>query len=319
VTISSWWRVLRVPLAVGLTTAVCVSAAIGLYASTRPAVYQARFTLVAAPAPKAATSVTDLGSVVDLVLPSLTELARSPDVLSRVTRKVGEGQDATQLAGQITVELVPASGVARVSVRDGSARRATSTASELAREIQSLHLLGAVGNFRAFNAQSRAREIAPDRPLGIGLGLAAGLIAGLLAGTVTALRRPRLVSRRQVAGTLGDAAVPVLRQVSLGALDSRTANLLTSIDAELIGVGRGASEALADMGWGPPLPQGSRSTAGDPTSASAQAPNGRVVLVGVLGMCTPEELSNAYGGVVAGGSRVVAVLMLDRVDATRSR
>jgi len=235
-------------------------------------------------------------------------LARSPSILTRVVEQVGGDQNVTRLAGYITVELVPASGVVRISVQDQDPQRAAALASALSNELRALDLLGPVGNLRSFDAAAPVRKVAPDLTAGLGFGLAGGVIAGLLAGTLVALRRPRIVSRRQAAAVIGDSDIPVLSQVSLRDLDEIANPLLTREDVVLIGVNREATKLLHEI-----VGQ-RRDRAGNSSAATLGASGQDVALIGWFGRCSPEELWNAFGGARAVGCRVLAVVLLTRAD-----
>ncbi|WP_410597404.1 hypothetical protein [Amycolatopsis sp. lyj-23] len=148
---------------------------------TRGEEYQGRVSLLAGPA---AADGAPYGEVVSLALPALVELARSPSVLQAAAPVSGYAPD--ELAGQVSVELVPASGLARLSVRAPSAERAGATAKALAKAMIDADLLAPAGKLRTLDPRPEIIPVAPDVPLVTGLALVGAVAAGL---ATAALRR----------------------------------------------------------------------------------------------------------------------------------
>ncbi|MGX7829134.1 hypothetical protein ACTG9Q_29030 [Actinokineospora sp. 24-640] len=156
----------------------------------RPPVYQARVGLVATAAPEG-VSAAQFGEVVSLTLPALAELARSPSVLAATAEKVAGAPRADELAGWISVELVPASGVARLSVRASSPELAGGLVSALVTTLRESDLLSPVGTLRPLDTRPDTVRLAPDWPLAIGFAIAAAVAAAVATATGWRLTRSR--------------------------------------------------------------------------------------------------------------------------------
>jgi hypothetical protein len=167
--------------------AVLTGAVVLLAVLLRGEEYEARVGLLATPAGPAPGSTAQYGEVVALTLPALVELARSPSVL----RAAADGWTSPEELGEhVAVELVPASGVARLSVRGPSAARAGAAAETIARAMIDAGLLAPAGTLRLLDAAPDVARVAPDRPLGIGLALAAAVVAGVAVLALCQVRRP---------------------------------------------------------------------------------------------------------------------------------
>ena len=302
--LKSWWIAMRRPLALGLMGAIVVSGLLWGYIATRPSEYQARFTLLAAPAPNSKSGQSDLASVASLTMPSLTDLARSPTVLSPVVAQVRGAPNIDELAGQITVELVPASGVARITLRDDDRARALLLAQLLSQQIRQLHLLEPAGTLRAFGpSPSSVRRVSPDLQLGKGFAAAAGVLAGLLVATMAMLVAPRLMGRRQVARLLRDRSVPILSFTSQSAdiaswwVDSHPQ--VTPVAASACDAARRVRSALDRSA--PDQGQDRREDGG-----SAEP----LLLVAALGRTTPDELLNGCALADARHSKILGVMLV---------
>ena len=189
----SWLRFLRVPAAVGVMVGLIVGVSLYAYASTRPERYQSEFTLVATPRGADADQGQDFSSVVSITLPSLTALVRSAGVLSKVADEV-DGVNVSELEGSIGVEIVPASGVARVTLQGSKPGRVTKAAAALSDAVLALDLLRPVGSFRSFDTDpTRVTQVRPDSTLALGLAASAGVLAGLIAGALVVLLDKRLL------------------------------------------------------------------------------------------------------------------------------
>jgi hypothetical protein len=136
--------------------------------------YEARVGLLATPAGAA----TQFGEVVALSLPAVVEVARSPTVLAA----------AKTLSADVAVELVPASGLARLTVRAPSAEQAGRAATAIARAVIAADLLAPAGTLRLLDERPDVTQVAPDRPLGVGLALAAAVVAGVAAAALRQVR-----------------------------------------------------------------------------------------------------------------------------------
>ncbi|MET8998461.1 hypothetical protein [Amycolatopsis sp. NPDC004169] len=168
---------------VGLSVVVAllVGLLVLLAGLTRGPEYQGRVSLLAGPAgPEGAP----YGEVVSLALPALVELARSPSVLQAAAPVSGYRPD--ELAGHVSVELVPASGLARLSVRAPSAEQAGAAAMALGKAMIDADLLAPAAKLRTLDSRPEVITIAPDVPLVGGLALVGAVAAGL---ATAALRR----------------------------------------------------------------------------------------------------------------------------------
>jgi len=165
------------PVAVGLLVGLLIL----LVTQLRGDEYEARVSLLATPA----AAADQFGEVVALSLPAVVEVARSPSVLAVAART---GTSAEDLADGVAVELVPASGLARLTVRAPSAEQATKAAIAIARAVIAANLLTPAGTLRLLDERPDVTQIAPDRPLGVGLALAAAAVAGVAAAALWHVR-----------------------------------------------------------------------------------------------------------------------------------
>jgi hypothetical protein len=176
------------PLVAGLLAAVLTGLLVLLATELRGDEYEARIGLLAIPAAPAAGVTAQYGEVVALTLPALVEVAHSPSVLRAAAVATGTSPD--QFAEHVAVELVPASGFARLSVRAPSATQAGAAVTAIARRLVDARLLAPVGTLRLLDGRPDIAQVAPDRPLGLGLALAAAAVAGVAAAALCHARRP---------------------------------------------------------------------------------------------------------------------------------
>jgi capsular polysaccharide biosynthesis protein len=175
----------------------------------RPDDYQGRVSLLAEPVTAAEPGTTaQYGEVVSLGLPALVELSRSPSVVQAAAG--ASGHTATELAKHVSVELVPASGLARLSVRAATAEKAGATASAIAKSLVDANLLAPVGRLRVLDAKPDVVQVAPDRLLSTGLALAAAVMAGVAMAVVQRLRTARGQENVRKALTAAGTKHPVL-------------------------------------------------------------------------------------------------------------
>lgn len=165
------------PVAVGLLVGLVVL----LVTQLRGDEYEARVSLLATPA----AASDQFGEVVALSLPAVVEVARNPSVLAAAART---GTSAADLADGVAVELVPASGLARLTVRAPSAERAAKAATAIAGAVIAANLLAPAGTLRLLDERPDVTRVAPDRPLGVGLALAAAVVAGVAAAALWHVR-----------------------------------------------------------------------------------------------------------------------------------
>ncbi|WP_410636399.1 hypothetical protein [Amycolatopsis sp. cmx-4-83] len=285
----------RFPRTVLLSVAVALLAgAIVLVAGlTRGAEYQGRVSLLAGPVatPEAAPQY---GEVVSLALPALVELARSPSVLQAAAPVSGYGPG--ELGEHVSVELVPASGLARLSVRAPSAGQAGAAAAALGQAVIKADLLAPAGKLRTLDPRPEVIAVAPDATLVTGLALVAAVAAGLATAAVRRLSPaggPRSLRRAL-------AAAGIRRPVAvLPEGDPATADRLAVLcraagrPVRVLPVSPHLAEVAAKLGAG--LPDG-QSGAG--TSVVAVAAGGR----------GHDELT-AVTGVLPGDAVLVAVVL----------
>ncbi|SMD20981.1 hypothetical protein [Lentzea albidocapillata] len=167
----------------GVLAAVLVGAAVLLAVALRDGVTEGRLTLLATPS---APDSAQFGEVTSLAAPAVVQLVRSPSVLDAAAGAAGTTPD--RLADAIAVELVPASGVARISVRADSAAHAASAVTAVARAVIEADLLAPAARFRLVDPRPETTQVTPDWRLATGLALVAAVIAGV---AVVAVRRLR--------------------------------------------------------------------------------------------------------------------------------
>jgi hypothetical protein len=213
------------PAVAGLLVGMLTGLAVLLATELRGEEYEARVGLLATPAAPVAGTTAQYGEVVSLTLPALVEVARSPSVLREAATRTG--MSAAELGEHVAVELVPASGLARLSVRGESAAQAGAAAIALARSVIGADLLAPAGTLRLLDTQPDVTQVAPDRPLGIGLALAAAVVAGITAAALCQVNRP---GNRPVRAALAAAGIrhPV---TTAGAGEPGLAERLTALCA----------------------------------------------------------------------------------------
>ncbi|MCX2952725.1 hypothetical protein [Lentzea sp. NEAU-D7] len=167
----------------GVLAAVLVGAAVLLAVALRDGVTEGRLTLLATPS---APGGAQFGEVTSLAAPAVVQLVRSPSVLDAAAGAAGTTPD--RLADAIAVELVPASGVARISVRADSAAHAAAAVTAVAQAVIEADLLTPAAKFRLVDPRPETTQVTPDWRLATGLALVAAVIAGV---AVVAVRRLR--------------------------------------------------------------------------------------------------------------------------------
>lgn len=175
------------PIVAGVVAAVLAGGGVLLVTELAGEEYEGRVSLVAGPLAATEGAGAQYGEVVSFTLPALTELARAPSVLRAAAAETGTS--AGDLADGVSVELVPASGLARVAVRASSAEVAGDAATAIAREMIKADLLAPAAALRLLDELPDVVRVAPDRPLGTGLALAAAAAAGVTVGALRHLRR----------------------------------------------------------------------------------------------------------------------------------
>lgn len=196
------------PLVAGIGVALVVAVAVLVAVEAGGEEYESRVGLLAVATDGAEDQSwqAPYGEVVSLALPALTEVSRSPSVLLGPAAELGTTTD--DLARRVSVELVPASGLARLSVRAPTAEQATQAVTRIAQAVVGVDLLAPAARLRQLDRPETTR-IAPDRPLAYGLALAAGVVAGLGAFGIGHLRRTRPGDQVRAALTAGGVRHPV--------------------------------------------------------------------------------------------------------------
>jgi hypothetical protein len=190
---------MKVPRAVleGVLAAIAVGALVLLAVSLRGTESEGRLALLATPS---TPDSSQFGEVTSLATPAVVQLVRSPSVLTAAAEAAGT--TPAKLSDAIAVELVPASGVARISVRADSADHAATAVSAVAKAVIEADLLAPAARFRLVDPQPETTSVSPDWRLASGLALVAAVIAGV---AVAALRRLRGNPVRGVLATAGIA------------------------------------------------------------------------------------------------------------------
>ena len=184
-------------ITMSLVVALIVGAAVLLTLGLRGSEFEGRVGLIASPTSvpsDTAGAQAQFGEVVSLGLPALVELARSPSVLQTAAAAVPGAPAPAQLAEDVTVELVPASGLARVSVRADSAERAATLTQAMATAMIQVDILAPVAQLRILDPQADVRQVSPDWPLAIGLALTAAVMAGVAVATARHVLWPPAVA-----------------------------------------------------------------------------------------------------------------------------
>lgn len=210
-------RTLLEATAVALVVAVLVLAVTSL----RGEQYESRVALLAVPATQT-DSAAQYGEVASLAMPAIVQLVHSPTVLDAAARAASVApRDLT-----VGVELVPASGLARLSVRAGSASQSSAAVLALAKSVVEANFLAPAGRLRVLDDRPDTTRVAPDWKLAVGLALAAALAAGIATAAFRTLRRPRTgeaAVRAAVSAAGVRHPVALVREDDPGMLDRLTA------------------------------------------------------------------------------------------------
>lgn len=177
-------RTLLEATAVALVVAVLVLAVTSL----RGEQYESRVAVLAVPAAQT-DSAAQYGEVAALAMPAVVQLVHSASVLDAAAQAAQS--TPREIADGVTVELVPASGLARLSVRASSADRASAAVSAVAKAVMDANLLAPAGRLRLLDERPDTTKVAPDWRLATGLALAAAVAAAIATAAARSLRRPR--------------------------------------------------------------------------------------------------------------------------------
>jgi hypothetical protein len=285
----------RRPVVAGVVVALLAGVFVLVMTELRGDRYEARVGLLAEPAAPGAAAAPQFGEVVSLTLPALVELARSPSVIRAAAATAGLTPD--ELTDGVSVELVPASGLARLAVVGPSAEQSGAAVTAIARAMIDADLLAPAGALRLLDPRPDVAQVAPDRPLGLGLALAAAAVAGVLTGALRHLRGGRSgTSTVRTALTSAGVRLPV--------------TMLSAADPDLAGRLRTLCDAAARpvrvVAVAPDLAARADELAGQLPGTSAE-PSAPVVVVARAGR-RQDELA-AVAGVLPGDAVVVAVVL----------
>jgi capsular polysaccharide biosynthesis protein len=166
---------------------------------SRPSAYSARIGVVASPRVSNQTMPADYGAVVSLTMQALPELAVSEGTIAAIRAAVPDAPPAEQLRNAITVELVPGSSVARITVVGSGQDTTVAILRALLAQIQKANLLAPVAELKTIGAANPSAElVGRDTKLALGLGIVAGLISSLLSVVLVQTLRPRLLTTPDV-------------------------------------------------------------------------------------------------------------------------
>ncbi len=205
--------------AVAMVVAVLVLAVTAL----RGEEYESRVAVLAVPAAESDSSA-QYGEVASLAMPAIVQLVHGTTVLEAAARAAGT--TPREIADGIGVELVPASGLARLSARAGSAQQASAAVTAVAKAVTEANLLAPAGRLRLLDERPDTTRVAPDWKLAIGFALAAALAAAIATAAVRSLRRARTgdtAVRAAVAAAGVRHPVALLREDDPGLVDRLTA------------------------------------------------------------------------------------------------
>lgn len=173
----------------GIAVAVTVFAGV----LAQPEVHQGVIGVVAQPAGGAPGAVpaagsTSYGEVVSLALPSVPEVATGPTLLGAAAARVPGSPSPQDLRPDVSVELQPGSGVARIGVRSGDPELAGRLTEAVTEQVVRADLLAPAGELRAVDQRATVTRVSPDPVVGAAFALLAGLVA---AATAAAMLLPR--------------------------------------------------------------------------------------------------------------------------------
>ena len=285
------------PVVAGFLAALLVGVLVLLVTALRGDRYEARVGLLAEPVAPGTGTVPQYGEVVSLTLPALVELARSPSGVRAAAATTDlPPEDLTE---GVSVELVPASGLARLAVTGPSAEQSGAAVIAIARAMIDADLLAPAGALRLLDAQPDVVQVAPDRPLGIGLALAAAAVAGVSAGALRQLHG----GRRGNSAVRAALAVAGVRQ---------PVTTLTAADPDLAGRLRtlcdAADRPIRVIPAAPELAATAEALAEQLPGRSAEPSAGTAVVVVARAGRRQDDLA-AVAGVLPGASVVVAVVL----------
>ncbi len=220
---------LRRALVPALVVAALVLGLVLTLLLTRPPAYESRVTLVASPVTGLGPEAPEFAGVVSVVMPAIPEIAASTDVLRRLDGGPADELDLDLLAASVAVELVPASGVGRVTVTTDDAATTSAVLAAVVEEVQERRPLEPVGRFSVIGSvETPPTQVRPDSTLAVGLAVVAAALAGLLAVAAVQVLRPVLLTVPDVEDVVRASttpAVPVTSVRGAAGLDLLVAHL----------------------------------------------------------------------------------------------
>lgn len=225
-----------------------VAGGISGYAATRPAIYEARMAMFAAPASASASSDGNYLNAANAGLPGVAELVQSSSYLQPVVDAIPGAPSSRQLVRDTKIELVPLSTVFRVSVRASSPEMAGQLVEGLTKKLETADIFGGLAKLQRLQAQPEpATKVAPDVTQGVGLALVSGIVSGFVTWQLLSLLLPSYNSPRQIQRAAG-TALPVFFLGAPGA----SALLRDFVGSEgtsvAIPVGEGADQIIESAG-----------------------------------------------------------------------
>ena len=287
----------------GLVVAVIVVAV----AALQPARFEGRVGLVALPASEGPAAATSFGEIVSVAMPALPELATSPTLLAQATASVPGGPAAEELRPDVGVELIPASGVARITVRADTPDRAAALSEAVARGVIQADVLAPAADLRVLDSRATVTQVSPNLLLAVGLALLAGLVTAVGAAAYLRPFRPQVSAGAALLDALARAGRPPVAVLdgSDPVLAGRILMLQQAADrpVRVIGAGPGLDEPVREL-------RGDLARSAVAIGADDQAPESTVVLAVVDGRRTrPEDVTGAVAALPAGAVLLGVVLL----------
>jgi capsular polysaccharide biosynthesis protein len=288
-----------------LVVAAVTCGGVFAYSQTRAPDYAATVSLLAVPEPHNATRGTDLSAQVALTLPGLSEIVRSRQVLDAVIHSNPRAPSLTELQNSISVQLVPASGFARITVIRSDSTSAAHIASAVATAVGKLDLLRPFGYFRLFDAKSPiVKKVGPTATRSAGFALASAVFAAILAAFILTTRpRRRLTSRYQIMSAARDPYLAIIDYKPSNRLDPLLDRLASWRRITIVGAGADAESFARHLQ--------EKVDALDPPSVNASHRVAQVtILVVISGAVSVDEFSNTVSFLRSSGQSPIAVLLV---------
>jgi len=153
-------------------------------------------------------STGDYGAVVAMTMQALPQLAVSDPTIKAISdqlKNLPNPPDPDTLRKSITVDLVPASGVARITVTSSDQQTAIAVLKAELEQIQKADLLAPVATLKPLGGVNPSAQLVERDPkLALGLGLVAAVIASLTTVVLVQALRPRLLTPGDVERVVDD-------------------------------------------------------------------------------------------------------------------